>query len=191
MHIVLLEPEIPRLRRCARALTRDSVRADDLVQSTLERALTKQHLWQPGTNLRYWLFTILHNLRVSEVRALTREQRVLADERAATISPAFSDLSTRIGLLELDRAIASLPEARRRVVLLVGLEELSYGEAAVILGVPTGTVRSRLARARETLRKICLTEGQIAKAVSAKGGARHERMAAYIEGLMVSGGRSL
>jgi RNA polymerase sigma-70 factor (ECF subfamily) len=88
--------------------------------------------------LRYWLFTILHNLRVSELRALACEQRFLADERAATISPVFSDLSARTALLELDRAIAVLPEARRRVVLLIGLEEISYAEAATILGCQPG-----------------------------------------------------
>jgi DNA-directed RNA polymerase specialized sigma24 family protein len=102
----------------------------------------KEHLWQPGTNLRHWLFAILHNLRISDVRKLAREQHALANERTATISSVFPDLSTRIALLELDRAIAVLPQARRRVVLLIGLQEKSYGEAAAILGVPTGTVRS-------------------------------------------------
>jgi RNA polymerase sigma-70 factor (ECF subfamily) len=174
----MLEREIPRLRRYALALTRDSVRADDLVQSTLVRALAKSHLWQPGTNLRRWLFTILHNRRVSEVRSLIREQRALADERIASISPASSDPSTRIALLELDRAIAGLPEARRQVVLLIGLEEMSYGEAAGILRVPIGTVRSRLARVRETLRKTSLTDAEIANPVSVRGGARYERIAA-------------
>jgi RNA polymerase sigma-70 factor (ECF subfamily) len=92
----MLGREIPRLRRYALALTRDSVRADDLVQSTLVRALAKSHLWQPGTNLRRWLFTMLHNQRVSEVRQMVREQRALADERVAALSPASSDPSTRI-----------------------------------------------------------------------------------------------
>jgi Sigma-70 region 2 len=105
----MLGREISRLRRYARALTRDSVRADDLVQSTLERALAKSHLWQPGTNLRHWLFTILHNQRVSEVRQLVREQRALADERVGALSPAASDPTSGIALLELDRAIAALP----------------------------------------------------------------------------------
>jgi len=167
----MLGREIPRLRRYALALTRDSVRADDLVQSTLVRALAKSHLWQPGTNLR-------HNQRVSEVRQMVREQRALADERVAALSPASSDPSTRIALLELDRAIAVLPEARRQVVLLIGLEEMSYGEVGDILGVPVGTVRSRLARARETLRRTFLTEAQIEKPVSRKGGARYEGIAA-------------
>ena len=81
----LLEEQIPRLRRYARALTHDVERADDLVQSCLERAITKQHLWQPGTDLRAWLFTILHNQHVNEVRHSVREgvsilARVLRDE---------------------------------------------------------------------------------------------------------------
>ena len=69
----LLEVEIPRLRRYARALTRDVARADDLVQSCLTRAVAKQHLWQPGTDLRAWLFTILHNQHVNDVRRSVRE----------------------------------------------------------------------------------------------------------------------
>lgn len=174
----MLQMEIPRLRRYARALARDPVRADDLVQNTLERALTKQHLWQPGSNLLHWLFTILHNQRVSELRSLTLEQRALADERAASISPVCPDLSARIALLELNRAITSLPKARRQVVLLIGLEGLSYSEAASILGVPTGTVRSRLARARETLRKICLIEEDPETVRSAKARAAPVRMVA-------------
>ena len=173
----MLGQEIPRLRRYALSLTRDSVRADDLVQSTLVRALAKSHLWQPGTNLRRWLFTILHNQRVSEVRPMIREQRALADERVAALSPVSSDPTTRIALLELDRAIAVLPEARRQVVLLIGLE-MSYGEVGDILGVPVGTVRSRLPRARETLRRTFLTEGQIEKPVSRNDGAQYERIAA-------------
>ena len=106
-----------------------------------------------------------------------RSQRALADERVAALSPASSDPSTRIGLLEFDRAIAVLPEARRQVVLLIGLE-MSYGEVGDILGVPVGTVRSRLARARETLRRTFLTEAQFEKPVSRNDGARHEGIAA-------------
>ncbi len=174
----MLEHEIPRLRRYARAVTRDRTAADDLVQSTLVRALAKSHLWQPGTNLRHWLFTVLHNQRVSEVRSLIREQRALADERIASISPASSDPSSQIALLELDRALAALPEARRQIVLLIGLEEMTYEEAAEILGLPVGTVRSRLAHARKTLRKTFYVETELAKPVSVERDARYERIAA-------------
>jgi RNA polymerase sigma-70 factor (ECF subfamily) len=174
----MLEHEIPRLRRYARALTRDPVRADDLPQDTLVRALTKKHLWQPGTNLRHWLFAILHNQRVSNLRALAREQRVFAAERADSGSVVAPGFDARIVLLELARAIAALPEARRQIVGLVGLEGMSYGEVADLLGVPTGIVSSRLARARKTLRNAFLAEKHIAKPVLADGDARHERIAA-------------
>jgi RNA polymerase sigma-70 factor, ECF subfamily len=111
-----LEQEIPSLRRYARALTRDSVQADDLVQSTV-RVLAKRHLWQPGTNLRHWLFRVQPNQRVSDVRQLIRDQRVRADDRLISLSPVSPDPHARIALLELYRAIAALPEARRQVVL--------------------------------------------------------------------------
>jgi RNA polymerase sigma-70 factor, ECF subfamily len=159
----MLEQEIPRPQRYARVHTRDSVQADDLVQSTLVRALAKSHLWEPGTNLRHWLFTLLHNQRVSDVRRLIREQRALADERVVSISPSSPEPDARIFLLELDRAIAGLPEARRRIVLLVGLEGMSYCEAAALAGAPIGTARSRLARARQTLRGLLAIEAEIVK----------------------------
>ena len=168
----MLEQEIPRLRRYARALTRDSVQADDLVQSTLVRALAKRHLWQPGTNLRHWLFTLLHNQRISDVRRLIRDQRACVDDRLISIAPASPDPDARIALLELDRAIAALPEARRQVVLLIGLEEMSYGEAAEILGVPAGTIRSRLARARASRASLCVQRPRVRKPSRRRVGVR-------------------
>lgn len=148
----LIEREIPGLRRYARALLRDTLKADDLVQSCLVRAIAKQHLWQPGTDLRAWLFTILHNLHVTDIRRSQREQ---ADGELAMSSVMTTPLApdARLELLDLDRAIAKLPQNQRQVVLLVGLEGISYEEAANILAVPIGTVRSRLGRARVSLRK--------------------------------------
>src|SRR5579863_4979078 len=135
----LLEVEIPRLRRYARALTRDVTRADDLVQSCLTRAIAKQHLWQPGTDLRAWLFTILHNQHVNDVRRLAREVALSEMDRLPMAQPkAFVVLELR----DLEAAIAKLPHEQRRVILLVGLEGLSYDEVAAVLGVPIGTVRS-------------------------------------------------
>jgi RNA polymerase sigma-70 factor (ECF subfamily) len=87
------------------------------------RALVKRHLWEPGTNLRHWRFRILHNQRVSEVRSQISEQRTFADSRVVLMSPPCPDPDAQISLLELDRAITGLPEARRQMVLLVGLEE--------------------------------------------------------------------
>ena len=126
-----LEQEIPRLRRYARALTRNAVRADDLVQETLARALRKEHLWQAGTNLRAWLFTIMHNQNVNDVRRAMRDDTVdlenCSESLTATIDPTASHQ-----LRELDHALAQLPEEHRQVILLVGLEGMSYEDAAAI-----------------------------------------------------------
>ncbi|MGA7262839.1 MAG: RNA polymerase sigma factor [Stellaceae bacterium] len=149
-----LEGEIPRLRRYARALTRNSVRADDLVQETLVRALRKEHLWQTGTDLRAWLFTIMHNLNVNEVRRAIRDDATVDLENYSASLTATTDPTASRQLRELDRALAQLPEEQRQVILLVGLEGMSYEDAAAILHVPIGTVRSRLSRGRESLRKL-------------------------------------
>jgi RNA polymerase sigma-70 factor, ECF subfamily len=150
----LVEHEIPRLRRYARALTRDGNRADDLVQDTLVRGLAKADLWQPGTDIRAWLFTIMHNQYVNDMRRATREQATVDVDRVASTLVATADPTASRQLSELDRALGHLSEGQRAVVLLVGLEGMSYDEAAKILRVPIGTVRSRLGRAREALRSL-------------------------------------
>jgi RNA polymerase sigma-70 factor, ECF subfamily len=150
----LLENEIPRLRRYARALTRDASRADDLVQSCLLRAVAKQHLWQPGTDLRAWLFTILHNQNVNDVRRLVREGVAVPVEDVAPVLTATANVEASLELRDFDRAIARLPEEQRQVILLVGLEGMRYEEVATILRIPIGTVRSRLSRGREMLREL-------------------------------------
>lgn len=150
----LLEQEIPRLKRYARALTRDSARADDLMQSALERALTKQHLWESGTNLRAWLFTILHNQHVNDVRRSAREgQGVAVEEVEPTLTTVGRQYDTLM-LRDLERFLGQLPEEQRQVILLVGLEGMEYEAAAGILGVPIGTVRSRISRGRAMLRLL-------------------------------------
>ena len=150
----LIEHEIPRLRRYARALTRDSNRADDLVQDTLLRGLDKAHLWQVGTDLRAWLFTIMHNQYVNDIRRATREEATVDVDQVASTLVATSDPTASRQLSELDRALGHLSRGQREVVLLVGLEGMSYDEAAKILRVPIGTIRSRLGRAREALRSL-------------------------------------
>jgi RNA polymerase sigma-70 factor (ECF subfamily) len=150
----LLEAEIPRLRRYARALTRDVSRADDLVQSCLTRAVAKQHLWQPGTDLRAWLFTILHNQHVNDVRRSVREGVNVAVEEMAPVLTVQSNAIDVLQLRDLEAAIAKLPAEQRQVILLVGLEGMRYEEVALILGVPVGTVRSRLSRGRDQLRRL-------------------------------------
>jgi RNA polymerase sigma-70 factor (ECF subfamily) len=150
----LLEAEIPRLRRYARALTRDVSRADDLVQSCLMRAISKQHLWQPGTDLRAWLFTILHNQHVNDVRRAVREGVSVAVEEMAPVLTVASNAIATLQLRDLEAAIGRLPQEQRQVILLVGLEGMRYEEVALILGVPVGTVRSRLSRGRDQLRRL-------------------------------------
>ena len=150
----LLEHEIPRLRRYARALTRDTAMADDLVQNCLVRALAKQHLWQAGTDLRAWLFTILHNQHVNDVRRSVREGVAVPVEDAAPVLTVSDKAEASLQLRDLDRAIAELPEEQRQVILLVGLEGMRYDEAAAVLDIPIGTVRSRLSRGRESLRAL-------------------------------------
>jgi len=151
---------IPRLRRYARALVGDRATADDLVQDTLERAWAKLHLYRRGTDLRAWLFTVMHNVHVNRVRA-TRPTDQLDDEMPELAQrPQQGD-----GLLvrDLDRAIARLPVEQRSVLLLVTLEEMSYEEVARSLGVPIGTVMSRLSRAREKVRAMMLGQSASAK----------------------------
>ena len=150
----LLEAQIPRLRRYSRALTRDTIRADDLVQETLTRALHKQHLWAPGTDLRAWLFTMMHNQNVNNVRRTMRDGFALDIDQCEPKLMAITDPTGARQLQELERAIGQLSEEQRQVLLLVGLEGLSYEDTAAILQIPVGTVRSRLSRGREFLRKI-------------------------------------
>jgi RNA polymerase sigma-70 factor (ECF subfamily) len=149
----MLEAEIPRLRRYARVLTRDVNRADDLVQSCLTRAVAKQHLWQYGTNLRAWLFTIMHNQHVNDVRRSVRDGNNVELDKAPTMTVQSNAIPV-LQLRDLERAIAKLPHEQRQVVLLVGLEGMAYEEVAKILRVPVGTVRSRLSRGRDLLRRL-------------------------------------
>lgn len=151
--IAQIEAEIPRLRRFARAMVRDATLADDLVQECLERALSRLHLWRPGSNLRAWLFTILRNLHINGVR---RRQPVvdIDDEAQAAIGAAPGSQFVRLELRDLRRALGLLPNEQREVVLLIGLEGISYGEAADILGISIGTVKSRLSRGRRALRAL-------------------------------------
>ena len=150
----LVESEIPRLRRYARALTRDASRADDLVQSCLVRAIAKQHLWQPGTDMRAWLFTILHNQHVNDVRRGAREGPTVPVEDVASALTVDANAGASLELRDLERALTRLPDEQRQVILLVGLEGMRYEEVATILNIPIGTVRSRLSRGRDTLRML-------------------------------------
>lgn len=146
---------VPRLRRYARALTGSREAADDLTQDTLERAWAKRDLWQPGTNLRAWLFTVMHGVFVNGLRRWRPTESLDAlDFEGVEQRDTAASAETAIAVRDLRRALASLPDEQRQVVLLVGLEQLSYAETAEVLGVPIGTVMSRLARGRERLRQL-------------------------------------
>ena len=148
----MLESEIPRLRRYARALARDASLADDLVQSCLTRAITKQHLWQPATDTRAWLFTVLHNQYVSDLRRSVHDRNTVSIDDMIPVLSVKPDALQVLELRDLEATIAKLSDEQRQVILLVGLEGMRYDQAASILGIPTGTLRSRLSRARDQLR---------------------------------------
>lgn len=147
--------QIPALRRYARALTGDVWAADDLVQDTLERACSRWRLWLAGTDLRAWLFTLMHNLFVSQVR---QDQRRASLVQAADIDELAHQLqapaSAQDAALDLQRCLLRLPTDQRIVLLLVTLEDMSYAEVAKVTGVPVGTVMSRLSRARDRMREL-------------------------------------
>jgi RNA polymerase sigma-70 factor (ECF subfamily) len=145
---------LPRLRRYARALTGDRASADDLVQDTLERAWARYRQWQPGTNLRAWLFSIMHNRRIDVLRG---DRLVPVDDPAERqdehrAQTGAADLLGDIEPIDLERAFGRLPVEHREILLLVAVEQQSYAEAAATLAVPIGTVMSRLSRARQRLR---------------------------------------
>ena len=148
-----LEQEIPALRRFARALVGHPERADDLVQDTLERALTRLDSYTPGTNMRAWLFTILRNAHINELRRA--RTTATPDETLEALSPpAPAAQEHGLAVRDLERALARLTPEMREVLLLIGLEGMSYEEAADVLGAKVGTVKSRLCRGREALRRL-------------------------------------
>lgn len=155
--------QIPRLRRYARALTRDVAWADDLVQDTLERALRRRWMFRINSNLTAWLFTILYRLYLNG--AMRRP-----DEEPADGLPAPAAAQDMALQLDMRRALDRLNPEHRAVIVLVALEQVSYKEAADILGIPLGTVMSRLARAREQLRGFLSDQPP---AVSGSAGAPH------------------
>jgi RNA polymerase sigma-70 factor (ECF subfamily) len=149
-----IETLVPALRRYARALTGNADRADDLVQDCLERAITKQSLWRPIGPLRPWLFTIMINLHRND----RRRRRAAPEPEALDVLP-FEPASpapqgTRLALAETAAALDRLPAEQREALLLVALEGMSYAEAAGVLGIPVGTLMSRIGRAREALRAL-------------------------------------
>jgi len=157
---------IPRLRRYARVLTGDATRADDLVQETLARGWEKRRLWTAGTDLRAWLFTIMHNVFVNQRATAARDaQNVSLDGDgeggAAWQLPVRASQQTHVELLEVLRALTRLPPEQREVLVLAAVEEMRYEEIATTLSIPVGTVMSRLSRAREKLRRTVSESGDV------------------------------
>ena len=150
--MLLIEPLIPALRRYARAMMRDRAAADDLVQDCLERTISRWHLRRTDGDARTWVFTILHNLAVNQLRQKKRRgwhMRIDDVEEATLARPPAQEDSMH--LRDMLQSLDTLAEDQRSVLLLVSVEDLSYAETARVLGIPVGTVMSRLSRAREKL----------------------------------------
>jgi RNA polymerase sigma factor (sigma-70 family) len=147
---------IPRLRRYARALVGDRYAADDLVQDTLERAWNKFHLWRPGSDLRAWLFSIMHNVFVNQVRRRRSDiERTMEELPVVAVRATQSDA---LEIADVDRALRTLPDEQRAVLLLIAVEEMTYEEVSRALAIPIGTVMSRLSRGRERMRRLIAGE---------------------------------
>ena len=141
---------IPRLRRYARALVGERVGADDLVQDTVERGWTRLASWRGGSDMRAWLFSIMHNVHIDQVRRPSVSTESLNEETAMPAAPG--SLATGLEMRDMETALRQLSAEQREILLLVALEEMSYDEVAHMLSIPIGTVMSRLSRAREKLR---------------------------------------
>lgn len=142
---------LPGLRRYARVLTGDAWAADDLVQDTLERACRKWLLWRAGTDLRAWLFTVMHNVYLNQRRGVAPRQMLNLEDAEGDLPCAPGGGSE--ALLDLERCLQRLPVEQRAVLLLVTVEDMGYADVAQVLQVPVGTVMSRLSRARLRMRE--------------------------------------
>jgi len=151
----LIEAEIPRMRRYARSLTGTADEADDLVQETLTRALGKLDLWQPGTNMRAWLFTIMHNMHISAKRKQQRRPQASWDISPENPGPPqVGNQLDSLSMSEVQNAFEQLTRDHREVLYLIVIEGMSYEQTAEVLDCAIGTVRSRLSRARDCLRDV-------------------------------------
>ena len=151
---------LPRLRRFARGLTGSATEADDLVQAACERALAREHQFQEGTRFDSWMFRIVQTVWIDQLRAreVRKEDAEVAEERLGSDAPVRA-VEARLALAEVRRAVQLLPPDQRTTLMLVTVEGLSYKEAAEVVGVPVGTIMSRLARARIALQQHLETGG--------------------------------
>ena len=155
-----LANELPYLRRFGRALAGDPALADDLVQDCIERALNKSHLYDPARPLRAWLYAVLRNLFISGLRREGRSMVVkTVDDLVGVEGAVAAEQEDRMSVAFVADALDRLPPQHREVIVLVGLEEMSYRDVAEIINVPVGTVMSRLSRARASLRQILEDRG--------------------------------
>jgi RNA polymerase sigma factor (sigma-70 family) len=147
---------LPRLRRFARALTRDSADADDLLQVALERALKARGQWTAGTRLDSWTMRIVRNCWIDEVRSRARRARTFLpeEEGAAVGADTHNEIEARIEMYAVDKAMSALSAEQREVIALVLVEGLAYREAAELLDIPMGTLTSRLTRGRQALAQM-------------------------------------
>ncbi|MFN4283533.1 MAG: sigma-70 family RNA polymerase sigma factor [Alphaproteobacteria bacterium] len=181
----VLVGQLPYLRRYARALTRNAADADDLVQTCVMRAIVNMDRFEEGTNLRAWLLTIMHNVFIDGVRKAKRARD--ANESAESM---MSGLYTRPNQMEslqlgdLQSAMEKLPEEQRTTLILVALEDMSYEEAAKVTGVPVGTVRSRLSRARHALMRM--VDGLTMHDITPEAGVTRRRKPDAVAGGRVS-----
>jgi RNA polymerase sigma-70 factor (ECF subfamily) len=150
----LLEPQIPALRRYAWALLRDHEAADDLVQDTLERAISRWSQRRQEGDLRAWLFTIQRNLFLNGIRKRRTRGTQVGEEALNDVQAPGASPEIHVGLRDVLTGLDALSEEQRSLLLLVGVEDLSYEQAAKVLGIPLGTVMSRLSRARARLREF-------------------------------------
>ena len=148
-----LEQCIPALRRYASSLMFQQNEADDLVQDCLERALNKEHLWQPNTSLRAWLFTMQHNLYVNQLKRLARQPSMTAEADQPLVHPVEPE-KTDVLICDINTCLQQLPDNQKQVLLLVAVEGFSYKEVGEIMEIPLGTVMSRLSRARKALQAL-------------------------------------
>lgn len=149
-----IEAQIPALRRYARALMRDPERADDLVQDCLERSVSRFEQFTPGTNLRTWLFTIMHNLYCDEMRRVRRRGPHVPVSEWESSAQTPPTQSSAVEMREFEEAFKRLPERDQQLLMLVAVEGFSYEEVSEVLDVAVGTVKSRLFRARGRLRAL-------------------------------------
>lgn len=145
---------LPRLRRFAAGLSRNLAEGDDLCQMTIERALKARHQWTEGTRLDSWIYRIMRNLWIDEIRANKRRRQTFVEEEAGVDVGVGAGQEAHVELGFVDRAMGQLPDEQREAVLLVMVEGYGYQEAADVIGCPVGTLSSRFVRGRDALHKL-------------------------------------